>query len=68
MTFFDFFNFNLKAKSLNHLNSILEKDYNIKSTSDEYKNLKWSGFFSDKKLSLKKGKPSEYLLEILKDK
>tara|TARA_B100000579_G_scaffold437942_1_gene470132 strand:+ start:3682 stop:5004 length:1323 start_codon:yes stop_codon:yes gene_type:complete len=68
MTFFDFFNLNLKAKSLNHLNSVLEKDYNIKPSSDEYKNLKWSGFFSNKILRLDKGFASDFLLEILNDK
>ena len=68
MTFLDFFNLNIKAKSLDNLNLILEKKFKIKTTSEEYKNLKWSGFFSDKKLNLEKGKPSDFLLEILNDK
>ena len=37
-------------------------------TSQEFKNLEWSGFFSDKKLKLKRGKFSDFLLLILKDK
>ena len=68
MTFFDFFNLNLKAKSLDHLNSVLERDFNIKPSSYEYKNLKWSGFFSNKILRLDKGFASDFLFEILNDK
>lgn len=68
MSYFDFFNYNLKAKNYNELKDILKIKFDISSTSQEFKNLEWSGFFSDKKLKLKKGNFSEYLLSILKDK
>ena len=37
-------------------------------TSQEFKNLEWSGFFSDKKFKIRKGNFSDFLLAILKDK
>ena len=33
-----------------------------------FKNLEWSGFFSNKKISIKEGKFSDFLLSILLDK
>ena len=68
MSYFDFFNYNLKAKNLNELQDFLKLEFDISPSSQEYKNLKWSGFFSDKKFKLKKGNFSDYLLSILKDK
>jgi len=68
MSYFDFFNYNLKAKDYNELKNILKLEFNISPTSQEFKNLEWSGFFSDKKLKLKRGKFSDFLLLILKDK
>ena len=68
MSYFDFFNYNLKAKNYNELKNILKLEFNISPTSQEFKNLEWSGFFSDKKLKLKRGKFSDFLLLILKDK
>ncbi len=68
MSYFDFFNYNLKAKNYNELINILKLEFNISPTSQEFKNLEWSGFFSDKKLKLKRGKFSDFLLLILKDK
>ena len=68
MSYFDFFNYNLKAKNLNELQDFLKLEFDISPTSQEFKNLKWSGFFSDKKFKLKKGNFSDYLLSILKDK
>ena len=68
MSYFDFFNYNLKAKDYNELKNILKLEFNILPTSQEFKNLEWSGFFSDKKLKLKRGKFSDFLLLILKDK
>ena len=68
MSYFDFFNYNLKAKNLNELQDFLKLEFDISPSSQEFKNLKWSGFFSDKKFKLKKGNFSDYLLSILKDK
>ena len=68
MTFFDFFNYNIKAKDLQDLKNILDKVYGIKNNSQVYKNLEWSGFFSNKKISIKEGNFSNFLLSILMDK
>ena len=69
LTYFDFFNQNIKAKSKEDLKKILEEKYDIKSDSIEYKNLEWSGLFSDKKVngSLFESN-NEILLDIMKDK
>ena len=68
LTYFDFFSYNMSEESLDQVNLKLESDFKIKKNSIVYKNLKWSGFFSDKKIKLKKGFYSEFLLEILNDK
>ena len=68
MSYFDFFNYNLKAKNYDELVDILKLEYGIMPTSQEFKNLEWSGFFSDKKFKIRKGNFSDFLLAILKDK
>ncbi len=68
MTYYDFFNYNLKAKNFDELKIKLENEYGIKNNSKEFNNLNWSGFFSDKKFSIKEGKFADLLLCILKDK
>tara|TARA_B100000475_G_scaffold199341_1_gene181477 strand:- start:1877 stop:3202 length:1326 start_codon:yes stop_codon:yes gene_type:complete len=68
MTFFDFFNYNIKAEDYNGLKKVLDEVYGIKKDSQVLKNLDWSGFFSNKKISLKEGKFSDFLLTILMDK
>ncbi len=68
MSYFDFFNYNLKAKNYENLVDILKLEYGIMPTSQEFKNLEWSGFFSDKKFKIKGGNFSDFLLAILKDK
>ena len=68
LTYFDFFSYNMSEESLDQINLKLESDFNIMKNSVVYKNLEWSGFFSDKKIKLKKGFYSEFLLEILNDK
>ena len=68
MSYFDFFNYNLKAKNYDELVDILKLEYGIMPTSQEFKNLEWSGFFSDKKFKIKGGNFSDFLLAILKDK
>ena len=68
MTFFDFFNYNIKAEDYNGLKKVLDDVYDIKKDSQVFKNLDWSGFFSNKKISLKEGKFSDFLLTILMDK
>ena len=68
MSYFDFFNYNLKAKNYDELVDILKLEYGIMPTSQEFKNLEWSGFFSDKKFKIKVGNFSDFLLAILKDK
>ena len=68
MTFFDFFNYNIKAEDYNGLKKVLHEVYGIKKNSQVIKNLEWSGFFSNKKISLKEGKFSDFLLTILMDK
>ena len=68
MSYFDFFNYNLKAKNYDELVDILKLEYGILPTSQEFKNLEWSGFFSDKKFKIKVGNFSDFLLAILKDK
>ena len=45
MSYFDFFNYNLKAKNLNELQDFLKLEFDISPSSQEFKNLKWSGFF-----------------------
>ena len=45
MSYFDFFNYNLKAKNYDELVDILKLEYGIMPTSQEFKNLEWSGFF-----------------------
>ena len=68
MTFFDFFNYNIKAEDFNGLKKVLDDVYGIKKDSQVFKNLEWSGFFSNKKISIKEGKFSDFLLSILLDK
>lgn len=68
MTFFDFFNYNIKAEDFNGLKKVLDEVYGIKKDSQVFKNLEWSGFFSNKKISIKEGKFSDFLLSILLDK
>ena len=68
MSYFDFFNYNLEAKNYEDLVDILKLEYGIMPTSQEFKNLEWSGFFSDKKFKIKGGNFSDFLLAILKDK
>ena len=68
MTFFDFFNYNIKAEDFNGLKKVLDEVYGIKKDSQVFKNLEWSGFFSNKKISIKEGKFSDFLLTILMDK
>lgn len=68
MTFFNFFNYNIKAEDCNGLKKVLEEVYGIKKDSQVFKNLEWSGFFSNKKISIKEGKFSDFLLSILMDK
>ena len=68
MSYFDFFNYNLKAKNYTDLKDILKLKFDISPNSQEFKNLEWSGFFSDKKFDLKNGNFSDYLLSILKEK
>jgi saccharopine dehydrogenase-like NADP-dependent oxidoreductase len=68
MSYFDFFNYNLKAKNYTDLKDILKLKFDILPNSQEFKNLEWSGFFSDKKFDLKNGNFSDYLLSILKEK
>ena len=68
MTFFDFFNYNIKAEDFNGLKKVLDEVYGVKKDSQVFKNLEWSGFFSNKKISIKKGKFSDFLLSILLDK
>ena len=68
MTFFDFFNHNIKAEDYNGLKKVLHEVYGIKKNSQVIKNLEWSGFFSNKKIPLKEGKFSDFLLTILMDK
>ncbi|MEL0009017.1 MAG: saccharopine dehydrogenase C-terminal domain-containing protein [Flammeovirgaceae bacterium] len=68
MSYFDFFNYNIKAKNYNELVDVLKLEYGIMPTSQEFKNLVWSGFLSDKKFKIKRGKFSDFLLSILKDK
>ena len=68
MSYFDFFNYNIKAKNYDDLVDILKLEYGIMPTSQEFKNLEWSGFFSDKKFKIEKGNFSDFLLAILKDK
>ena len=41
--------------------------FSIDKNSQALKNLSWSNFFSKKKISLRNKKPSEVLLEILKE-
>ena len=65
---FDFFNYNLKAKNYDDLVDVLKLEYGIMPTSQEFKNLEWAGFFSDKKFKIKGGNFSDFLLVILKDK
>ena len=69
LTYFEFLNQNIKAKSKKDLKKILEEKYDIKSDSIEFKNLEWSGLFSDKKVngSLFESN-NEILLEIMKDR
>ncbi|MFL2996291.1 MAG: saccharopine dehydrogenase family protein [Cytophagales bacterium] len=68
MTFFDFFNYNIKAEDFNGLKKVLDEVYGVKKDSQVFKNLEWSGFFSNKKISIKEGKFSDFLLSILLDK
>ena len=68
MTFFNFFNYNIKAEDCNGLKKVLDEVYGIKKDSQVFKNLEWSGFFSNKKISIKEGKFSDFLLSILLDK
>ena len=68
MTFFNFFNYNIKAEDCNGLKKVLDEVYGIKKDSQVFKNLEWSGFFSNKKISIKEGKFSDFLLSILMDK
>ena len=68
MTFFDFFNHKIKAKSIEDLIKYLDKKHGIKRTSLVYKNLEWSGFFSNKKIPIVEGKISDFLLAVLMDK
>ena len=68
-SYFDFFNQNIKADSKDELKKILEDRYDLKSDSKEYKNLKWSGLFSNKKLNTPLlNSNNEILLSIMKDK
>ena len=46
----------------------MKEKFNIDSDSKEYKNLEWSGFFSNKKIQESNSNPSKILLNILKDK
>ena len=68
MSYFDFFNYNIKAKNFDELKQILNKEYDISPKSQEFKNLEWSGFFSNKLIEIKNGTFSNFLLSILKDK
>jgi len=68
MTFFDFFNHRIKAKNHKDLIKFLDVKYGIKKTSQVYKNLEWSGFFSNKKIQIKQGNISDFLLSVLMDK
>ena len=68
MSYFDFFNYNIKAKNFDELKQILNKEYDISPKSQEFKNLEWSGFFSNKLIEIKNGTFSDFLLSILKDK
>ena len=68
MSYYDFFNHKIKAKNLDDLKVILKNRFNINYNSREFRNIKWSGFLSDKKIYMKKSKCSEILLHILKDK
>tara|TARA_B100001996_G_C18604377_1_gene571187 strand:- start:164 stop:1207 length:1044 start_codon:yes stop_codon:yes gene_type:complete len=68
MTFFDFFNYNIRAEDYNNLKKVLDEVYGIKEDSQVFRNLEWSGFFSNKKVLIKEGKFSDFLLSILMDK
>ena len=69
LTYFQFLNQNIKAKSKKDLKKILEAKYDIKSDSIEFKILEWSGLFSDKKVNgLLFESNNEILLEIMKDR
>ena len=67
VSYFDFFKHKIDLESYESvINHIIEM-FSIDKNSQALKNLSWSNFFSKKKISLRNKKPSEVLLEILKE-
>ena len=67
VSYYDFFKHKINLERYESVINYIIERFSIDENSQALKNLSWSNFFSHKKISLMKKKPSEVLLEILKD-